>query len=245
VSTLAVVVLATFFASCVEAVEAVTIVVGVGTTRGWRSVWLGTISALVVLVLVVVVFGVALANVPIVPLRLVVGTLLLIFGLGWLRKGIRRVAVKGLAGDQFNEELDESDIPATGVDWTAFVLAFKGVLLEGIEVAFIVVTFGVTANQLGAAAAAGVAAVVVTAGIGFAVHPALRRIPRSMLILLVGLMLSSFGTFWSVEGLGITWPGSDAAILALIGFYVIVAAALLASERAAHQAASARLGPAT
>ena len=230
-STLAVVVLATFFASCVEAVEAVTIVVGVGTTRGWRSVWLGTVSALVVLVLVVIVFGVALANVPIVPLRLVVGTLLLIFGLGWLRKGIRRVAVKGLAGDQFNEELDEVGIPATGVDWTAFVLAFKGVLLEGIEVAFIVVTFGAGANHLVGAAIGGVGAVIVVGGIGLALHQSVRRIPRSLLQLIVGVLLTTFGTFWAIEGLSIEWPGGDAAIPGLLVLYVATAAVYITLER--------------
>jgi uncharacterized membrane protein len=241
-STALFVVVGTFLASCVEAIEAVTIVVGVGATRGWRSVWLGVAAALAVLALVVAVFGLTLAALPIGPLRLLVGTVLLIFGLGWLRKGIRRVAAKGLAGDQFDQEID-ADVPASGVDWTAFVLAFKGVLLEGLEVAFIVVTFGVTAHQLGLATAAGLAAALLTALVGVAVHPALRRLPRSVLILVVGLLLSTFGTFWSVEGLGLDWPGGDGAILYLLALYIVAATGFLVLERSPRVGAAAGAKP--
>ncbi len=224
---------ATFLASCVEAVEAVTIVVGVGEAHDWRSAWLGVLAALAALVAIVLVFGVALAALPIGPLRLVVGALLLVFGLGWLRKGIRRVAVRGLSGDVFHEDLGAG--PAgRQIDWQAFVIAFKGVLLEGLEVAFIVVSFGLAAHQLGGAALAGLAAAALMALLGAAIHPALRRVPRSVLILVVGVMLSSFGSFWSVEGLGVDWPGSDAAIVALVLVNGAAAAVLLLVERRWH-----------
>jgi uncharacterized membrane protein len=128
-------------------------------------------------------------------------------------------------------DVDEKEVGRGGVDWTGFVLSFKGVLLEGLEVAFIVVTFGVTGHQLGVAALGGVAAVVVVGGIGLAIQPAVRRIPRSVLQLVVGLLLTTFGTFWAVEGVGIDWPGSDLAILGLLIFYSVLAAGYIAYQR--------------
>ncbi len=110
------------------------------------------------------------------------------------------------------------------VDWTAFVLSFKGVLLEGLEVAFIVVSFGLTAQALGSAVLGAAAAFVVIAGAGLLARGVVQRIPRSALQLLVGTLLSSFGTFWAVQGLGVAWPGSDAAILVLVGWYALAAA---------------------
>lgn len=144
------------------------------------------------------------------------------------------MAVRGLAGDRFEDLVPEGGA-RDGVDWTAFALAFKGVFLEGVEVAFIVVSFGATAHQLGGAALAGLAAAVVIAAAGLAIHPALRRVPRSALILVVGLMLSSFGTFWAVEGLGVEWPLSDASIPLLLMVYAGSAALLLVLERRAHR----------
>jgi uncharacterized membrane protein len=238
-SSLAAVALTTFLASAVEAIEAVAIVAGVGATRGWRAALAGTAAGLAVLAVVVAVFGLALTRIPIGPLRLVVGALLLVFGLTWLRKGIRRVAANGLRGSAAGHVEDaDDDVPEGRPDWTGFVLSFKGVLLEGLEVAFIVVTFGSTSNQLVPAAIAGVAAVVVIGALGAAIQPAVRRIPRSVLQLAVGLLLTSFGTFWAVEGLGVDWPGSDAAIVGLLALYVLVSAAYLGVERSARRVAA-------
>jgi uncharacterized membrane protein len=196
--------------------------VGVGSVRGWRSTWLGAGAGLAVLALLVVAFGTALTAVPIGALRLLVGSLLLVFGLQWLRKGIRRVSANGLGG-MGERTASVEGVPAQGVDWTAFVLSFKGVLLEGLEVAFIVVSFGLTAQALGSAMLGAAAAFVVIAGAGLLARGVVGRIPRSALQLLVGTLLSSFGTFWAVQGLGVAWPGGDAAILALVGWYVLAA----------------------
>jgi uncharacterized membrane protein len=218
-STALAVLLTTFLASAVEAIEMVAIVGGVGA----------------VLLVVVAVFGLALTAIPIGPLRLVVGALLLVFGLNWLRKGVRRVAAHGLQGYRMGAaHLDDDDVPRDRPDWTGFVLTFKGVLLEGLEVAFIVVTFGSTSNQLGTAIVGGVGAVVVIAALGAGIHPVVRRIPRSVLQLIVGLLLTTFGTFWAVEGLGVTWPGSDLAILGLLVWYVLIAAGAIAWLRSMH-----------
>src|SRR5947209_6306042 len=160
------VLITTFLASAVEAIEMVTIVVGVGATRGWRSTLIGAAAGFGVLALVIVVAGAALSAIPIGALRLVIGTLLLVFGLQWFRKGVMRVAARGFAGikEAPLEEVAEWQQP--GLDWTAFMVAFKGVVLEGLEVAFIVVSFGASANQLGTAVIGGVAAVVVVGAIG-------------------------------------------------------------------------------
>jgi uncharacterized membrane protein len=224
------VLLTTFLASTVEAIEMVTIVVGVGATRGWRATLIGAASGFIVLAGVVAIFGLALSAIPIGPLRLIVGALLLVFGLQWFRKGVTRVAAHGLAGMRAGHP-DEEAWTGSGFDWTAFVLAFKGVVLEGLEVAFIVVTFGVTANQLGPAVIGGVSAVVLVGAVGAAVQPLVARIPRSLLQLVVGTMLTTFGTFWAVEGLGVIWPAGDAAILVLLALYALTALALISIER--------------
>src|SRR5437667_10812756 len=207
------VLITTFLASAVEAIEMVTIVVGVGATRGWRSTVIGVASGFGVLAVTVVILGAALSAIPIGPLRLVVGALLLVFGLQWFRKGIARVAARGLAGMRAAEAGEGAEWTGPGLDWTAFVLAFKGVVLEGLEVAFIVVSFGAGANQLGPAVIGGVGAVALVGGIGAAAHPLVSRIPRSLLQLVVGTLLTTFGTFWAVEGLGVVWPAGDAVIL--------------------------------
>ena len=220
----------TFLAAAVEVVEMVIIVVGVGTVRGWRSTWLGAGAGLATLAVLIVVFGTALQAVPIGVLRLVVGSLLLVFGLQWLRKGIRRVSVLGLRGmGERNASAD--DVPASGVDWTAFVLSFKGVLLEGLEVAFIVLSVGLAGQALGTAALAAAAAFGVITGAGLLARGLVQRIPRSALQLVVGTLLSSFGTFWAVQGLGLAWPGEDAALLGLVVWYLVTAAAYLAFLR--------------
>src|SRR5712691_6089954 len=149
----------TFLASAVEAIEMVTIVLGVGATRGWRATIVGAVAGFGVLAVIVVVAGLALSRVPIGPLRLVVGALLLVFGLQWFRKGVIRVAAHGLAGIRLAPIDEPPEWSGQGFDWTAFVLAFKGVVLEGLEVAFIVVSFGANADQLPIAVVGGVGAV--------------------------------------------------------------------------------------
>jgi uncharacterized membrane protein len=222
----------TFLASSVEAIEMVAIVVGVGAVRGWRSTLIGAGAGFVVLVVVGGALGTALTAIPIDALRLVVGTLLLIFGLQWLSKGVRRVARKGFAGDE-EDDLPDEDPGETrfGLDWTSFVLAFKGVLLEGLEIAFIVVTFGSAAGRLWVAAIAGGAALVLVAILGTAFHGSLTRIPRSVLILVVGLLLSTFGTFWAAKGLGVDWPGDELALPVLLAFFSATAAGLVFLQR--------------
>ena len=213
----------TFLAAAVEVIEMVIIVVGVGTVRGWRSTWLGAATGLAVLAVLVLALGTALTLVPIGALRLAVGSLLLVFGLQWLGKGIRRVSATGFQG-MGARTAPADGIPSRGVDWTAFVLSFKGVLLEGLEIALIVVSFGATAQAFPTAILGAAAAFVVIAGAGLLARGIVGRIPRSALQLLVGTLLSSFGTFWAVEGLGVAWPGGDAAILALAGWYLVAAA---------------------
>jgi uncharacterized membrane protein len=223
----------TFLAACVEVIEMVIIVVGVGSVRGWRSTWLGAGAGFAVLAVLVLAFGTALTLVPIDALRLLVGSLLLVFGLQWLRKGIVRVSASGFRG-MGARSAPAAAVPGRGIDWTAFVLSFKGVLLEGIEVAFIVIAVGATAGALPTAIVGAAAAFLVIAGAGLLTRGVVQRIPRSALQLLVGTLLSSFGTFWAVQGLGVAWPGSDAAILALVGWYVLAAAGyvLLLRQRA-------------
>ena len=225
-----VVLLTTFLASSVEAIEMVIIVLGVGAARGWRSTLIGAAAGFGVLAVTIAVLNVALAAVPIGPLRVIVGALLLLFGLQWYRKGVARVAARGLAG--MNEEsVEEEDIPASGMDWVAFVLSFKGVLLEGLEIALIVVSFGLAAGQLGLSIIGAAAAVVVIGAAGFALKGFVTRIPRSLLQLIVGTLLTSFGTFWSLEGLGVSWPQSDLDIVLLLIVYGLAAATYIGLER--------------
>jgi uncharacterized membrane protein len=231
VNSVAAVLITTFLASAVEAIEMVTIVLGVGATRGWRSTLLGAGSGFLVLAVIVAALGIALSAIPIVALRLIIGSLLLVFGLQWYRKGVVRVAAHGLAGIRLTSGDEPAEWTGDGIDWTAFVLSFKGVLLEGLEVAFIVVSFGLGARQLGVAVIGGVGAIIIIGGIGVAIKGVVTRIPRSLLQLVVGILLTTFGTFWAIEGLGITWPAGDAAILGLLALYVLTALAYIAIER--------------
>jgi uncharacterized membrane protein len=226
---------ASFLASTVEMVEALTIVLAAGVTRGWRSSFIGVAAALVALAVICAVLGPALTLIPIDGLRLVVGALLLVFGLQWLRKAILRASGYKALHDEaaiYARQAEAAraqgkDIRA-GLDWYAFTLCFKGVLLEGLEVAFIVITFGATSHQVGLAALGALAALVLVVALGVAVHAPLSRVPENTLKFVVGLMLTSFGTFWSAEGAGVTWPGpSDAAILGVLAFYVVVSLALV------------------
>jgi uncharacterized membrane protein len=225
-----VVLLTTFLASSVEAIEMVVIVLGVGATRGWRSTLIGAASGFVLLAVIVALLGLTLAAIPIGPLRVLVGALLLLFGLQWFRKGIARVAERGLAGMR-EPDVQDDDVPASGMDWVAFFLSFKGVVLEGLEIALIVVSFGVSAGQLGLSVAGAVAAVVVIGAAGFALKGVVTRIPRSLLQLVVGTLLTSFGTFWALEGLGVSWPQSDLDIVGLLAAYGLAALAYIRLER--------------
>ena len=236
------VVVPAFLASAVEVIEMAVIVIGVGATRGYRSTLLGAAGGAGVLTVLIAVLGTALTAVPIDALRLVVGALLLVFGLQWLRKGIVRVAAPASPATRAACTSRTSPPPESGIDWTAFVLAFKGVLLEGVEVAFIAVSFGATAHALGPAIIGAAAAVVVVGALAAAFQAWVRRIPRSVLQLAVGLMLTSFGTFWSAEGVGVDWPGEDAAIVGLLVLYGCVAGAamLLLRRRAPQLAPGAR-----
>ncbi|MEO8743916.1 MAG: hypothetical protein ABI334_05025 [Candidatus Dormiibacterota bacterium] len=221
----------TFLASAVEAIEMVTIVLGVGATRGWRSTLVGVVAGFAVLAIVIAAFGLALKAVPIGPLRLIVGALLLVFGLQWFRKGVMRVAAHGLAGIRLNPEDEPPEWSGEGFDWTAFVLAFKGVTLEGLEVAFIVVSFGANANHLGIAVVGGTSAVVIIGVIGLMVQRLVVMIPRSLLQLVVGILLTTFGSFWALEGLGVKWPFGDGAILGLLALYLLTAVTYIGLER--------------
>ena len=228
-------ILATFAASAVEMVEALTIVLAVGVTRGWRDVATGVAAAVVCLVALVAALGPALTHLPIDTLRLVVGGLLLVFGLQWLRKAILRAGgLKALHDEDaiYQQELAELRAVDGGrgpLDWYGFTVAFKGVFLEGLEVAFIVVTFGSAQGHLGLAALGAAAALVVVLAVGFAVHRPLSRVPENTLKLGVGVMLTSFGMFWTAEGAGVTWPGSDAFILVLLGFVLALSFGFMAA----------------
>jgi uncharacterized membrane protein len=228
-------VLSAFLASAVEMVEALTIVLASGIARGWRSSLIGMGAAVVALAVIVAALGPALTVVPLNALRLVVGGLLLTFGLQWLRKAILRASgFKALHDEDaiFAKELEEARtaerLERGGVDWYGFTLSFKGVLLEGLEVAFIVITFGSTQGSIPLAAVGAAAALVLVAGVGLAVRAPLARVPENTLKFAVGVMLTTFGIFWSTEGAGGSWPGSDAALFGVLAFVVALSALLVA-----------------
>jgi uncharacterized membrane protein len=243
-------VLTVFVACAVEAVEALTIVLAAGLTREWRSTFQGMATALVVLAAIVAAVGPALTLVPLTALRLVVGALLAVFGLQWLRKAILRASgYKDLhdEGAIYARQVTAAQAAAGGGrrgvrDWYAFTLSFKGVLLEGLEVVFIAITFGDNQQNLGLAAAGAVAAVVVVAAVGIAVRAPLSRVPENTMKFAVGVMLTSFGVFWGAEGAGASWPGNDAALLAIVPLMALVALGYTALLRRAH-AAVAQAGP--
>lgn len=232
-------VLAVFLACVVEAVEALTIVLAVGMSRGWRSALQGVAAGLVVLAVAIAALGPALTLIPLNGLRLFVGGLLLIFGLGWLRKAILRASGWKALHDEdaiYARQLSAAQVAAARqarfvADWYAFTLSFKGVLLEGLEVAFIVVTFGANQGSIPLAVVGAVAAVVLVTAAGVAVHRPLARVPENTLKFTVGVLLTSFGTFWGAEGAGAHWPGSDAALIALIVLFAAAALALTAGLR--------------
>jgi uncharacterized membrane protein len=224
-------VLTVFVACAVEAVEALTIVLAAGLTREWRSTFQGMGAALVVLAAVAAVAGPALTLIPLAPLRLIVGALLAVFGLQWLRKAILRASgYKDLHDEEgiYARQVAAARAAAGGRrgwvnDWYAFTLSFKGVLLEGLEVVFIAVTFGASQHDVGLAALSALAAVVVVAAVGVAVHAPLSRVPENSMKFAVGVMLTSFGVFWGVEGAGASWPGNDVALLVIVPLVLLVA----------------------
>jgi uncharacterized membrane protein len=218
--------LAVFLACAVEGVEATTIVLAAGTARDWRSAGAGVVVALAALGVIVAVLGPAVSAVPLTGLRLVVGGLLLVFGLQWLRKAILRASGFKALHDEteiYRRRLagaGAADDPGRGtrlrVDGYGFTLAFKGVLLEGLEVVFIVLTFGASQHEIGLASIAAACAVLLVAAAGLAVRAPLARVPENTLKFVVGVMLTAFGLFWGAEGAGARWPGADAALLVLI-----------------------------
>ncbi|HEX5820877.1 MAG TPA: hypothetical protein VFY30_03830 [Solirubrobacterales bacterium] len=211
-----------FLACAVEAVEALTIVLAVGTTRSWRSALSGAAAAVIALAVTTAILGPGLTSLPIDTLRLVVGGLLLVFGLQWLRKAILRAA--GIKAQHDEDEIYREETaaaravgaPAEGLDPYSFTIAFKGVLLEGLEVVFIALTFGANQHRLPLAAAAAGAAVLLVVAVGVAVRRPLARAPENAMKFSVGVMLTSFGIFWGAEGAGADWPGGDAALLAIV-----------------------------
>ncbi len=246
-----------FFACAVEAVEAVTIVLAAGTARDWKSAWRGVIAGLLTLALIIAAFGPAISHLPISFLRIVVGGLLLVFGLTWLRKAILRSSGYKALHDEdkiFQEELAAARIAAKetrhGVaDWYAFTLSYKGVLLEGLEVAFIVLTFGTIDHKVGLASIAALAAVAIVVVTGFALRTPLSKVPENTMKFGVGILLTAFGIFWGAEGsagASKKWPGDNWAVLGLIAGVAIFAFILvqvlkgtLAKQRVAVVASTA------
>jgi len=238
--------LAVFLACAVEAVEALTIILAAGTSRDWRSAITGVVAGVAVLAVVVAALGPALTAVPLEGLRLIVGGLLLVFGLQWMRKAILRAAgLKALHDEEaiFRAELAAAgSAPAGGrslvADWYAFTLSFKGVVLEGLEVAFIALTFGANQRNIPLAAAAAIAAVLVITIAGVAVRAPLARVPENTMKFIVGIMLTSFGIFWGAEGAGAVWPGGDAALLVLVPAVAVFGVAIAALLRRAGDESS-------
>lgn len=230
---------AVFLACAVEAVEAVTIVLAAGTARDWRSAGYGVGAGLAVLAVITAALGPAVTAIPLGALRLLVGGLLLVFGLQWLRKAVLRASGHKDLHDEdaiFARELAaaqaaSSDRRFNVPDWYAFTLSFKGVVLEGLEVVFIVLTFGANAKDVPLAALAAVIAVVLVVLLGLAIKAPLSRVPENTMKFVVGIMLTTFGTFWGAEGADAHWPGNDAALLVIAPAVALYALALVAVLR--------------
>jgi uncharacterized membrane protein len=244
-STAAPAVGAAFVASTVEVVEAFTIVLAVATLRGWRPALSGAAAALGALALIVAALGPALDLVPLQGLQIAIGVLLLLFGLGWLRKAVLRAAgLMALHDEDAIFEREKSRIgdevrSARAADGIAALAAFKAVLLEGLEVVFIVLAVGAGRGLMIPASIGALAAFVVVMAAGLAIHKPLARVPENTLKFLVGIMLSAFGVFWTSEGLGAPWPGGDYALLGLAAAFAVVALGLVALVRPRTEASVA------
>jgi len=219
-------------------VEALTIVLAMGVTRGWRAALTGAVAATVALAAIIAALGPALTVIPIEVLRLVVGALLLVFGLQWLRKAILRASGWRALRDEdsvFARETAAAQTAAheerAGLDWYGFTVSFKGVLLEGLEVAFIVLTFGSTQGSIPLAAAGAAAAIVLVVAAGVVVRGPLSRVPENTLAFAVGVMLTTFGTFWGAEGAGVSWPGDDASLPGVLAFVALVSLVFVSGLR--------------
>lgn len=240
-------IVAAFLASMVEFVEALTVVLAVGVTRGWKSALSGTGIALLLLGLLVLTLGPALSRIPLQSVQLVVGALLLLFGMRWLRKAILRSAGVIPLHDEAAAYAKETEAmrvmprAASGWDSVAVLAAFKITMLEGIEVVFIVIALGAGGSGLLAPAIGGaLAALAVVVALGIALHRPLSAIPENSLKFVVGLLLSAFGTFWTGEGLGVGWPGADWSILGLIAGFGLAAAIAIGFARSARLKAAIR-----
>ena len=231
--------IAVFLACIVEAVEALTIILAAGTARDWRSAITGLLAGLLVLAVVIAALGPAVSAIPLGGLRLFVGGLLLVFGLQWLRKAILRASGNKALHDEakiFRTEVAaaraaQAEKRGLVADWYAFTLSFKGVVLEGLEVAFIALTFGSNQHNIPLAAGAAVTAVLAVTAVGLAVRAPLARVPENSMKFVVGVMLTAFGLFWGAEGARVQWPGADAALLVLIPAVGLYALALVAVFR--------------
>ena len=216
---------AAFLGSAVEATEALTIVLAVGLTRGWRAPLLGTVAALVSLAVLVILFGqLIVTRVPDSALKLVVGTLLLLFGIRWLHRAVLRSAGVAAKHDEeraYQQTVAQLQGEAEKTDWVGFILALKGVFLEGLEVVFIVIGVGGTGHGLPVAVAGGLAAAVVVAATGVVIRKPLARVPENTLKYGVGVILTSLGTFWAAEGMGASWPGDFVSIGGLVIIYFL------------------------
>lgn len=222
-----------FAASLVEFVEALTVVLAVGSTRGWRSALLGASTALMLLFVLVAIFGPSLARVSLALLQLLVGTLLLLFGLRWLRKAILRSGGLLARHDEVATFVRETavlhtiDAPVSTWDRAGVATAFNIVMLEGIEVVFIVIALGTGGGRLLAAVVGAAAALLAVIALGVALHRPLGRVPENALKFGVGALLAAFGTFWASEGLRIQWPHDEWSLLGLLGGYLVVAQLLV------------------
>src|ERR1700712_2230616 len=232
------VVTAAFLASLVEAVEALTIVLAVAAVRGWRPAALGAVAGLGALALRVVALGPLLDRVPLHLLQLVIGVLLLLFGMRWLRKAILRSAgVIPLHDEAMTFATETAELREQArrkearLNWLAALTSFKAVLLEGLEVVFIVIALSAGHGMLWPASAGALAACLLVAGVGFAVHQPLARVPENTLKFAVGVMLSAFGVFWTGEGLGVPWPGGDFAIVGFAAMFLAISSAAVVLAR--------------
>jgi Ca2+/H+ antiporter, TMEM165/GDT1 family len=230
-----------FLSSLVEAVEALTIVLAVASVRGWRPAATGAFAGLALLVLMVLALGPLLNRIPLHLLQLVIGVLLLLFGMRWLRKAILRAAGaiplhnEAVAFATEAEGLrDQARRHEARLDWLAGLASFKAVVLEGLEVVFIVIAVGAGRGLLGAASLGAFVACLVVVVVGFVVHRPLARVPENTLKFAVGVMLSAFGIFWIGEGLGVPWPGEDFAIPAFAALFLTVALSAVVLARRAR-----------